>query len=153
MRRLPTALLVLALPLAAACQQAPLDGGWSGRADCDNNDVLNVEALLDERFERDDVKGIVFIEWVVELGLLGRPRFTQRSQLQDGEFDPSRGRLTARVKADEGQGGGDAPDFSLRADLSDDLEELEGSLHRLDDNGDIAVRCDLELDRFDQPGN
>jgi hypothetical protein len=152
MNRTLVSLLALA-PLALACQQAPLDGAWTGRARCGNSDVLKVDAMFDQRLERDDVRGVVFIEWLVELGLLGRPRFTQRGTLRDGEFDPARARVTALVKPDEAQGGGDAPEYALRATFSDDYEELEGSLDRLRGDGEVAVSCDLDLERFDQRGN
>ena len=114
-----------------------LDGGWDGAATC-NNIAFPLSAIFNETGEG-DVEGTVYIE-----GIFGGFGGIAKGVIQGGARDPDDGSYDFNLESD----GDDTPDFDVEMAYSDDeAEELEGTVDRLDGNGETAETCDLDLDR------
>lgn len=149
--------VALSLLCCAACNQAPVDGGWEGTAECTETEDLTVEAILDQRLETDEVQGTFFIDYNIVFDFLGQTqtwRFTQRGEVDDAEWDPADLTIEGEVVADDNGDGEPAPDWVFNLEFTDDeLTTLEGSFDAVNDNNDVVNECDLELDKFHDPSN
>jgi hypothetical protein len=144
-RSLLLSLVAMIALLAPACgPRSPVDGGWAGSMDCDE-DNLDVEAIFDHETEDHEVTGWFYIEWNVPV-LVANWRLTERAEIVDGEYDPNDSRLTGELTPTDTDDAATAP--ASRFDLELDLErmELKGDHDFVDGNGDTILACDLELD-------
>jgi len=153
MPRLSFAALV-ALVLASACNQSPIDGGWSGTADCEAGEDLTVEAILDQSNETNEVEGTFYVEYNIDFGILGVLRVWQRSTVQDGEWDSQDLTIEGELDPDDTGDGDPAPLWVFSLELTgNDLDQLEGSFNRVNGQGEVVNACDLEMDKAHDPEN
>lgn len=142
------------LSLLAGCNQAPVDGGWEGEADCDQGEDLTVEAILDQDLDTDVVRGTVFVEFNIDFGFLGILRVTSRGEVDDGEWDPQSAQVQGKVVPDDVGDGDPAPTWIFDLEFTDDeFTTLEGQFNRLNGAGEVINSCDLELDKAHDPSN
>lgn len=114
-----------------------LDGGWEGTATCDGT-AFPISAIFNETGEG-DIEGTVYIE-----GIFGAFGGIAKGVIENGERDPESGEYDFDLESD----GDDAPDLSVEMEYADDeAEELEGTVDRLNENGEVGDTCQLELDR------
>lgn len=138
--------------LSLGCQQAFLDGAWTGTLEC-NNVRYDVDAQLDQSLETGDVEGDFFIEYEVDLGIFGRHRIWEKGSVDDGEWDPVDERFSGRVIADDDQADNQAPDWLFDLGPDEDYEELSGALERLNDDGEVVMTCDADMTPVAVPNN
>lgn len=147
------ALRLLAIAaLFPACQQAPLDGAWTGRLECDNS-LFDVDAALDQSLETGQVTGAFFVEYLVDFGLLGQLRSWSKGRLDDAEFDAAEGIVAGRVVGIDEDDDNQAPDWKFALTLDDEPRELTGEFERLDSEANVVVTCAAELSPVADPGN
>lgn len=150
MKKLMPVLVLVAL--ASGCQQAYLDGAWSGTLEC-NNTSYDIDASLEQSLETRSVEGAFFIEYEVDLGFLGRHRTWEKGEIDDGEWEPADDSFSGRIVPTSAQADGQAPSWLFELAPNDKYTELNGELERLDQDGDVVATCDAELDPVGEPGN
>jgi hypothetical protein len=152
MPRIAIACLAL-LVFTLGCQPT-VDGGWEGRAVCDDDTVVNVEAIFDQQTEDNELKGTFFLDLVINLGLLGTWETVQRGVIEDGEVDPQDGVFSGKLIANPEASGGNTVDYTFDLEWNDDeYTELTGDLDRVNADGEVVIRCDLDLDKAHDPQN
>lgn len=127
--------LVLFCAVSTSGCRPLLDGGWEGTSTC-NGDAFPLAAIFNETGEG-DVEGTVYIE-----GIFGG--FIAKGVIENGERDPESGSYEFDLESD----GDDTADFSIEMEFADDeAEELEGTVDILNNDGEVADTCQLDLDR------
>ena len=125
------------------CAVPSVEGGWSGRAICENV-VHKTDAMFHDE-GNDEISGVFFVEWNVGTFLIP-VTLTLRGELEDAEFKPFENKLSGKIDTD----GSSDPDFSFELaypDKEEAYENLEGTLSSLKSDGDKSSTCELELTR------
>ncbi len=153
MRTLSALLAVLALlALSLGCQQAYLDGAWSGSMECGTND-FDVDAQFDQSLETAAIEGSFFIEYEIDLGLFGRHHIWEKGEIEDGEWEPSDDSVSGSIVPIAGQANNQAPTWLFELAPNADYDQLEGELQRVNGDGDVIESCDAELEPVAETGN
>lgn len=145
-------LFLCSMSLLAGCQQAWLDGAWSGRLECDDS-LFDIDAALDQSLETQEVTGSFFIEYVIDLGLLGQYRSWSKGRVDDAEYDTAEGSVTGRVYGIDDDNTNQAPDWKFELALNEQNDELAGEFERLDGDGDVVLTCAADLALVADEGN
>ena len=136
-------LTLLALALAATAGCRPLiDGGWEGTASCPGQ-AYPLSAIFNETKDG-DLEGVVYIEGInILIGDV-----IVRGDIDNGAVDPQDGTFSFDLQTDT------EPLADFKVDMeyqNDELSSLEGDIDQLDDNGELAQSCNLDLDRTSDP--
>lgn len=133
----PAAFLALALASVVASGCRPLlDGGWDGTATC-NGDVFPLTAVFNEDGEG-EVNGTIYIEGFIFGG------FIAKGVIENGERDPDDGSYDFQLETDDDE----TAEFDVELEYTDDtFEELEGTADILDEDGETADTCQVDLER------
>ncbi|MEZ4322209.1 MAG: hypothetical protein R3F61_32350 [Myxococcota bacterium] len=138
-----------ALVFAVGCASPPdLDGGWAGRAVCEDDSVLDTEAILDVHPESGGLDGLFFLDLEVDLGLLGVFETVQRGTIADGSVSETGLAVDGRLERDPTESAGYARNYAFELESDEERLVLEGTLDWINGDGDPIVTCDLELDRI-----
>jgi hypothetical protein len=146
------ALVLCSISCLTGCQQAWLDGAWTGRLECDDS-LFDIDAALDQSLETEEVTGSFFIEYVVDLGLLGQYRSWSKGRVDDAEYDAAEGSVAGRIFGIDDDNSNQAPDWKFDLALNEQNDELAGELERLDGDGNVVVTCSAELSAAADTGN
>lgn len=123
---------------AVGCVRTPLDGGWQGTAVC-GSDAFPISAIFNETVDG-EVEGVVYIEGINIL--FGE--VIAHGDVVGGDRDPDDGSYSFDLQTDTEP----LPEFKVDMSFKDDeLNELEGDIEQIDDNGATVQTCDLDLER------
>ncbi|MCA9566642.1 MAG: hypothetical protein KC656_02325 [Myxococcales bacterium] len=141
------------LSLVACGTPWTLDGGWGGRSVCEDDDVLDVEAIFDADPETGVVDGLFVIDLPLDLGLLGEIVTVQRATIEDGVLTLSDGEVDVggHLARDPSYTNGETREYTFTLGGAEGDETLEGTLDRVNGEGQVLLACDLELDRLHEP--
>ncbi|MCB9675166.1 MAG: hypothetical protein H6737_08615 [Alphaproteobacteria bacterium] len=135
--------------LLVACTPPPtLDGGWGGRAICENDEVIDTDAILDATPATGALEGVFFLDLHVDLGLFGTLDTVQRGTIRDGTVSEDGTTVAGALDRDPEDAGGNTRNYAFEATVDDEWLVLEGTLDWVNGDGDSVLACDLELERL-----
>lgn len=138
------------LMLLVACAEGwSVDGGWGGRSVCEDDTVLQVEAIFDGDTDAGTVDGLFVLDLPIDLGLLGAITTVQRGTIQDGRLtDGSVVVLEGDIVRDPAYTNGETRNYRFTAEVVPGELSMQGTLDQVNNDGASLRACDLELDRM-----
>lgn len=137
------------LLLVACAPDWSVDGGWAGRSVCEDDTVLQVEAIFDGDTDAGTVDGLFVLDLPIDLGLLGGITTVQRGTIEDGMLtDGSVVMLEGDIVRDPTYTNGETRNYRFTAEITRGEDALLGTLDRVNGDGTSILACDLDLERM-----
>lgn len=127
------------------------DGGWGGRAVCDDDSVLDTQAILDADLDTGALEGLFVLDLDVDFGLLGVVETVQRGTIADGQVSDDGMTLSGRLERDPNGAGGNTRNYAFDLTMDDTDPVLFGTLDWINGDGDSLLACELEMDKLHSP--